>query len=79
LPVPGIPLLADASLAGHQLPALVNRRRPGRNVVLQAAAARAGFTVDGVPAVRRAGAEDYWAEVDQLTGRSDLVLASGGA
>ncbi|NIH77953.1 hypothetical protein [Amycolatopsis viridis] len=71
LPVPGVPLLADAGGA----PVLVSPQRPGVNLVHLSApgSVRAG---DGtsVEAVPRPGASGYWAEVELPAGRSELVV-----
>ncbi|WP_116101092.1 hypothetical protein [Amycolatopsis thermalba] len=71
LPVPGVPLLADAG----RTPVLVSPQRPGVNLVHlpTAGSARVG---DGpaVPAVARPGASGFWAEVELPAGRSELVV-----
>lgn len=84
LPMPGVPLLATASLAGHDVPILVSPHRPGRNLVHVPASAGDGVSVgvegdDSVPAVLRAGAQGAWAEVHLPPGRSDLVVRHGAA
>ncbi|WP_158887170.1 hypothetical protein [Amycolatopsis anabasis] len=84
LPIPGVPLLADAAIAGHEFPVLVSPQRPGRNLVHFPAGAGEGLTV-GVegglfaPAIARPGAQGSWAEVDLPPGRSDLLIDRGGA
>jgi hypothetical protein len=77
LPVPGVPLLASASLAGHDIPVLLAPQRPGRNLVHLPASAGEGVTVAGVPATPRPGAEGLWADVDLPSGRSDLAIGRG--
>ncbi|GAB3573073.1 hypothetical protein GCM10027445_31700 [Amycolatopsis endophytica] len=71
LPVPGVPLLADAGGG----PVLVSPQRPGRNLVHlpEPGSVRVG---DGpvVQAVARPGASGAWAEVDLPTGRSELTV-----
>jgi hypothetical protein len=74
LPVPGVPLLSNASLAGQQVPVLVSPQRPGHNFVHVPAA---GITVAGVPATQRAGVDGYWADVNLPAGRSDLSIRDG--
>jgi len=80
LPVPGVPLLADAP----GFPVLVSPQRPGHNVVHFPASAgddlsagvRGGLITK---AVARPGAEGTWADVDLPPGRSDLEIRRGGA
>ncbi|MBW4717078.1 hypothetical protein [Saccharothrix obliqua] len=81
LPTPGVPVLAEVTLAGQRVPVLVTPHRPGRNLVHLPASA-----VDGVrvaaggppsPALPRVGAEGTWAEVDLPAGRGDVVLSVG--
>lgn len=71
LPVPGVPLLADAGGS----PVLVSPQRPGRNLVHlpEPGAVRVG---DGpvVQAVARPGASGAWAEVELPEGRSELTV-----
>lgn len=79
LPVPGVPLLADAG----GFPVLVSPHRPGANVVHFPASAGDDVSagVRGGPvtkAVLRAGAEGTWADVELPPGRSDLVITRGG-
>ncbi|HWD02537.1 MAG TPA: hypothetical protein VG674_08815 [Amycolatopsis sp.] len=78
LPVPGVPLLADAG--GY--PVLVSPQRPGHNLVHFPASAGTDLAVsaEGGPAVRavsRPGAEGLWADVVLPAGRSDLRIQRG--
>lgn len=75
LPIAGVSLLRDVSVAGQQIPVLVSPQRPGRNLVHVPVE---GVTVNGVPATRRPGADGYWAEVELPGGRGDLSITSGG-
>ncbi|MEV0069198.1 hypothetical protein [Amycolatopsis sp. NPDC050768] len=80
LPVPGVPLLADAG--GY--PVLVSPQRPGHNLVHFPAGAGADLAVtasDGsvVQSVARPGAEGTWADVVLPPGRSDLRIRRGDA
>ncbi|RKT55300.1 hypothetical protein [Saccharothrix australiensis] len=77
LPTPGVPVLAEKTLAGKRVPVLVAPHRPGRNLVHFPASAGDGIRVGAVPALPRAGAEGTWAEVDLPAGRSEIVLTSG--
>ncbi|MDQ0378538.1 hypothetical protein [Amycolatopsis thermophila] len=71
LPVPGVPLLADAGGS----PVLVSPHRPGRNLVHLAEPASVSVG-DGplVEAVARPGASGFWAEVELPAGRSELEV-----
>ncbi len=82
LPVPGVPLLADASVGDRRIPVLVSPQRPGRNLVHFPASAGDDLSVgvDGGligKAIVRPGAEGTWAEVDLPQGRSDLIIGKG--
>ncbi|SDC45905.1 hypothetical protein [Actinokineospora iranica] len=84
LPEPGVPVLAEASLAGQRVPVLISPHRPGRNLVHFPASAgnRVEVSVAGGPAVTatpRAGAEGTWAEVDLPAGRGSVVVGLGEA
>jgi hypothetical protein len=78
LPVPGVPLLADAP----GFPVLVSPQRPGHNIVHfppsagddLSAGVRGGIITK---AVARPGAEGTWADVDLPPGRSDLEIRRG--
>ncbi|WP_020668438.1 hypothetical protein [Amycolatopsis nigrescens] len=84
LPVPGVPLLADVSVAAAEFPVLVSPQRPGRNLVHFPDSAGRDLSV-GVAggliqqATARAGAEGTWAEVELPAGRTDLVVQRGDA
>ncbi|MFE0027782.1 hypothetical protein [Amycolatopsis sp. NPDC059021] len=84
LPVPGVPLLADAVAGGARIPVLLSPQRPGRNLVHFPASAGDDLSA-GVPgglitkAVARPGAEGSWAEVELPPGRSELVVTKGTA
>ncbi|WP_033435161.1 hypothetical protein [Saccharothrix syringae] len=82
LPVPGVPVLADATLAGRHVPVLVSPHRPGRNLVHLPAGAGTGLVVAvgdrEVPAVPVEGAEGTWAEVDLPAGRGAITVRAGG-
>lgn len=83
LPVPGVPVLADATVDGHDVPVLVSPHRPGENLVHFPASAGTGLAVgvDGEGSTRAvgvAGAEGTWARVRLPRGRSDLVVSRGG-
>lgn len=78
LPVPGVPLLAEAD----GVPVLLSPQRPGRNVVHFPASAGDDLSagVQGgliTKAVARPGAEGSWADVELPPGRSDLVVRRG--
>ncbi|WP_336161858.1 hypothetical protein [Amycolatopsis sp. VC5-11] len=84
LPVPGVPLLADATVGGASVPVLVSPQRPGRNLVHFPASAGTDLSagVEGgtvTTAAARAGAEGSWAEVELPPGRSTLVVHKGDA
>jgi hypothetical protein len=84
LPVPGVPLLTQASVGGADFPLLVSPQRPGPNLVHFPDSAGKDLTVGvgGGPAVQalaRPGAEGTWADVDLPHGRSDLVVHRGSA
>ncbi|GAB3137243.1 hypothetical protein GCM10027258_12460 [Amycolatopsis stemonae] len=80
LPVPGVPLLADAP----GFPVLVSPQRPGHNLVHfppsagddLSAGVRGGLITK---AIARPGAEGTWADVDLPPGRSDLEIRRGDA
>ncbi|MCE7006660.1 hypothetical protein LWC34_28090 [Kibdelosporangium philippinense] len=77
LPIPGVPVLVTASVAGKRIPVLVSPHRPGRNLVhVPASAGSVQITMDGraVNAAPLGGAEGSWAEVDLPPGRSEVVL-----
>ncbi|MFI6024222.1 hypothetical protein [Amycolatopsis magusensis] len=82
LPVPGVPVLGEVSLAGQRVPLLISPQRPGRNLVHFPAGAGDQLDV-GVPggplarATPRAGAEGTWAEVDLPAGRGEVLLRTG--
>ncbi|WP_410656609.1 hypothetical protein [Amycolatopsis sp. lyj-112] len=83
LPVPGVPLLADAAVGEQRFPVLVSPQRPGRNLVHFPASAGDDLSagVEGGligKAIARPGAEGSWAEVDLPRGRSDLIIGRGG-
>lgn len=78
LPVPGVPLLAEAG----GVPVLLSPQRPGRNVVHfpESAGDDLSAGVEGgliTKAVARPGAEGTWADVELPPGRSDLVVRRG--
>nr|WP_042193954.1 hypothetical protein [Kibdelosporangium sp. MJ126-NF4]CTQ95509.1 hypothetical protein [Kibdelosporangium sp. MJ126-NF4] len=81
LPVPGVPVLVEASVAGQRIPVLVSPHRPGRNLVhVPASAGDVQVSVPGRPPVRAspvAGTEGSWAEVDLPSGRGEVMLAKG--
>ncbi|RSN56985.1 hypothetical protein DMH01_26300 [Amycolatopsis sp. WAC 04182] len=82
LPVPGVALLADASLGEQRFPVLVSPQRPGKNLVHFPASAGEDLSagIEGGlvgKAIVRPGAEGTWAEVDLPKGRSDLVISRG--
>ncbi|GAA4540169.1 hypothetical protein [Amycolatopsis samaneae] len=83
LPVPGVPLLADAVAGGARIPVLLSPQRPGRNLVHFPASAGDDLSA-GVPgglitkAVARPGAEGSWAEVELPPGRGEIVIVKGG-
>ncbi|KZB82580.1 hypothetical protein [Amycolatopsis regifaucium] len=82
LPIPGVPLLADASVGGQRIPVLVSPQRPGKNLVHFPASAGDGLSagIEGGligKAIVRPGAEGTWAEVDLPKGRSDLIVSRG--
>jgi hypothetical protein len=83
LPTPGVPELAEVSVAGKQLPTLVTPQRPGRNLVHFPASAGTGLSVAAggasVRAMPRPGAEGTWAEVQLPAGRSELTVRSKGS
>lgn len=83
LPVPGVPVLAEVSLAGQRVPVLISPHRPGRNLVHLPSGAgdRVEVAVAGgpaVPAAPRPGAEGTWAEVELPAGRAEVVVVRGG-
>ncbi|MFD9895726.1 hypothetical protein ACFWY9_40815 [Amycolatopsis sp. NPDC059027] len=84
LPVPGVPLIADAVAGGARIPVLLSPQRPGRNLVHFPASAGDDLSA-GVPgglitkAAARPGAEGSWAEVELPPGRSELVVSKGTA
>jgi hypothetical protein len=83
LPVPGVPVLAEAALAGQRVPLLISPHRPGRNLVHFPASAgdRVEVSIDGSPAVTAvplAGADGTWAAIDLPEGRGEVVVGSGG-
>ncbi|MFI5609976.1 hypothetical protein [Amycolatopsis sp. NPDC051903] len=80
LPVPGVPLLADAG----GFPVLVSPQRPGHNLVHFPASAGTGLAVATgagpvAQAVTRPGAEGTWADVVLPPGRSELRIQRGDA
>ncbi|QXV60053.1 hypothetical protein [Amycolatopsis sp. TNS106] len=82
LPVPGVALLAEASLGEQRFPVLVSPQRPGKNLVHFPASAGEDLSagIEGGligKAIVRPGAEGTWAEVDLPKGRSDLVIGRG--
>ena len=82
LPVPGVVLLAEASLGEQRFPVLVSPQRPGKNLVHFPASAGEDLSagIEGGligKAIVRPGAEGTWAEVDLPKGRSDLVIGRG--
>ncbi|WP_255375301.1 hypothetical protein [Saccharomonospora sp. CUA-673] len=85
LPIPGVPVLAEAGIAGGSTPVLISPNRPGTNLVHLPASAGDEISVgvegaDGgrfVPAGGRRGAPGTWAEVELPEGRSQVVLRSG--
>ncbi|MCU1683386.1 MAG: Conserved putative rane protein [Amycolatopsis sp.] len=84
LPVPGVPLLAQASAGGADFPLLVSPQRPGQNLVHfpDSAGKDLSVGVAGGPvaqALARPGAEGTWAVVDLPHGRTDLVVHKGNA
>ncbi|ALG07039.1 hypothetical protein [Kibdelosporangium phytohabitans] len=83
LPVPGVPVLVEASVAGQRVPVLISPHRPGRNLVhVPASAGAVQVSVPGrapVNASPVAGAEGSWAEVDLPAGRGEVVVAKGSA
>lgn len=83
LPVPGVPVLASATVGGADVPVLISPHRPGTNLVHLPASAGDDVTVgvdgDGfVPAGGRRGAPGRWAEVQLPEGRSEIVVRAGG-
>ena len=79
LPAPGVPLLAQAPLAGQQTPVLVTPHRPGPNLVHFPEKSGHDLTVqvgggEPVKATPRPGSEGTWAEVELPPGRADLVV-----
>ncbi|WP_409489804.1 hypothetical protein [Amycolatopsis sp. cmx-11-12] len=82
VPIPGVALLADASIGERQFPVLVSPQRPGKNLVHFPASAGDDLSagIDGGligKAIVRPGAEGTWAEVDLPKGRSDLIISRG--
>jgi hypothetical protein len=84
LPIPGVPLLADATVGGGSVPVLLSPQRPGRNLVHFPPSAGEGLSAGAEgglisAAVARGGAEGTWADVDLPPGRSSLVIKRGDA
>lgn len=84
LPIAGVPLLRELSLAGKQLPMLVSPQRPGKNLVHfpDSAGSDVVITAEGGPPIRataRPGSTGSWADVDLPSGRSDLLVTRSGA
>ncbi|ONI81241.1 hypothetical protein ALI144C_22185 [Actinosynnema sp. ALI-1.44] len=83
LPVPGVPVLVEANVAGQRVPVLISPHRPGRNLVhVPASAGDVQVSTPGSTPVQAspiAGAEGAWAEVDLPSGRGEVVLAKGSA
>ncbi|MGC7093912.1 hypothetical protein ACPZ19_04545 [Amycolatopsis lurida] len=84
LPVPGVPVLSEASLGGQRVPLLISPQRPGRNLVHFPASAGDQLDVQvpgGTPvrALPRAGAEGTWAEIDLPAGRGEVLLRTRAA
>lgn len=82
LPTPGVPLLAQADLAGQATPLLLSPQRPGHNLVHFPDSAGKDLSVrtpDGqeAKALPRPGAEGTWADLDLPAGRSDLTVQRG--
>ena len=82
LPAPGVPLLAQASLADRQTPVLVTPHRPGPNLVHFPEKSGHDLTVrveggEPVKATPRPGSDGTWAEVDLPPGRADLAVQRG--
>jgi hypothetical protein len=79
LPEPGVPLLAQASVADKQVALLVSPQRPGKNLVHFPDSTGGNLSVAAggrsVPALPRAGSSGTWAVVDLPAGRSDLVVS----